>query len=393
MRKVVITSAVRTAIGAFGGSLAQFSAVDLGVAAARAAIERSLVPAERYDEVVFGNILGAGLGQNIARQIAIHSGIPVEVPAMTINMLCGSGLRSVGLACQMIDSGECDVVLAGGTESMSNAPYLINKMRWGAKMGDEPLVDAMLKDGLTDAFHHYHMGVTAENLARKFDISRQEQDEFAAYSQTKAEAAINAGRLKQEIVPLHIPQKKGEDRIFDTDEYPRSGVTAASLSKLKPAFEANGTVTAGNSSGINDGAAALVLMSEETAQRYGVEPLCSIVSAASAGVDPEIMGYGAVPAAKKALAKAGLGIQDIALAELNEAFAAQAISALRGLEIPLDKVNVYGGAIALGHPIGASGARILVTLLHAMKTRSAEFGLASLCIGGGMGTSVIVKQS
>lgn len=393
MREVVIASAVRTAIGGFGGSLVPFSAVDLGIVAAKGAIARSKIPAGKIDEVVFGNILGAGLGQNIARQIAIMSGLPVEIPAMTINMLCGSGLRSVSLAYQMICSGECNIALVGGTESMSNAPYVIEKMRWGSRMGHANVMDLMLKDGLTDVFNNYHMGVTAENLARKFSITRHEQDEFAAASQAKAEAAIKAGNFKEEIVSVSIPQKKGDDLVFDTDEYPRSGVTAESLGKLKPAFARDGTVTAGNSSGINDGAAALVLMSDEAARKYDVKPLCSIVSFGSAGVEPEIMGYGVVPATEIALAKVGMGIKNIDLAELNEAFAAQAISVIRGLSISPEKVNVNGGAIALGHPIGASGARILVTLLHAMKNRSSEYGLASLCIGGGMGTSIIVKQA
>lgn len=392
MKEVVIVGAARTAIGSFGGTLAPLSAVVLGKVAAEEAIKRAGIQKEQIDEVIIGNVLSAGLGQNIARQVAIQSGLPDTVSAMTINKVCGSGLRAVSLAAQLIRAGDARVVLAGGTESMSNSPYVLNKARWGLKMGEAPLVDTMITDGLTDAFSHVHMGITAENVAEKFEITREAQDILAAESQKKAEAAITSGRFKDEIVPIEIPQRKGEPIKFDTDEYPKFGTTVEKLSKLRPAFKKDGTVTAGNASGLNDGAAMLIVMDKEYAEELGLKPLAQIKSYASGGVDPQIMGYGPVAAVTKALDQAGLTVADLDLIEANEAFAAQAAAVTNTLGFEQDKVNVNGGAIALGHPIGASGARILVSLLYEMEKRAAKTGLATLCIGGGMGTAVIVEK-
>ncbi len=392
MTEVVIVSAVRTPIGTFGGSFKDVSAIRLGVAAVKEAMVRANVKPEMIEEVIFGNVLQAGLGQNVARQVAIGAGIPVEVPSMTINKVCGSGLKTVSLAAQAIMLGEADVAIAGGTENMSMSPYIVPKARWGHRMGDGTIVDYMVQDGLTDIFNNYHMGITAENIAERWNITRQEQDEFALESQLRAEKAIKGGRFKDEIVPVEIPQRKGDPIVVDTDEHPRFGSAIEGLSKLKPAFKKDGTVTAGNASGINDGAAALVLMSKEKAERLGLKPLATIVSFASAGVDPRIMGYGPVPASKKALTKAKMTIKDIDLVEANEAFAAQSLAVARDLGLDAEKTNVNGGAIALGHPIGCSGARILITLIHEMVKRDKKTGLATLCIGGGQGTSVIVKR-
>jgi len=392
-REVVIVSAARTAIGNFGGSLAGLSAVDLGIVAAKEAIKRAGITPDMIDDVYVGNILSAGLGQGVARQIAVKAGIPVETPATTVNILCGSGLRTVSLATQLIKVGDADVILAGGTESMSNAAYVMPKARTGLRMGDGAIVDTMIKDGLTDAFSGVHMGITAENLAEKYELTREEQDQFAAHSQNKAEIAIAAGKFKDEIAPVEIPQRKGDPVIFDTDEFPRAGVTADGLGKLRPAFKKDGTVTAANASGLNDGAAMLILMSKEKADELGLKPMAKVVSYATQGVDPQVMGYGVVPAVEKALEKAGMTIEDIDLIESNEAFAAQALSVIKGLGIKdASNVNVNGGAIALGHPIGASGARILTTLLYEMKRTDAKTGLATLCVGGGMGVSLIVEK-
>ena len=392
MREVVIVSAVRTAIGNYGGQFKDLSAVDLGAIAVKEALVRANLKPEQVDDVYLGCILQAGLGQGVARQISIKAGIPSTVPAVTINMLCGSGLKTVAIGAQTIMTGENDIVVVGGTESMSNAPYVLKNARFGIKMGNDAIIDSMVYDALTDAFNDYHMGITAENLAEKYSISREDQDEFAVWSQNKAERAINEGKFKEEIVTVVISQRKGEPKVIDTDEFPKAGVTLEKLSKLKPAFKKDGTVTAANASGINDGAAAIVLMSKEKAEELGITPLASLVSFASAGVDPSIMGIGPVPSSLKALKNANLAIDDIDLIEANEAFAAQSLAVGKELKWNNEKVNVNGGAIALGHPVGASGARILVTLLHEMKRRDAKLGLATLCIGGGMGTTVIVKR-
>ncbi|WP_291571826.1 acetyl-CoA C-acetyltransferase [Clostridium sp. UBA4548] len=392
MREVVIVSAARTALGAFGGSLSKLSAVELGTIAAKEAIKRAGINPEIIEEAVIGNVLGAGLGQNVARQVAIHAGLSEASSAMTINKVCGSGLRAVSLAAQMIKSGDADVVLAGGTESMSNAPYIVPSNRWGQRMGDASLVDIMIKDGLWDAFNDYHMGITAENIAEQWNLTREMQDEFSLNSQLKAEAAIKAGRFKDEIVPVVIPQRKGEPVVFDTDEFPKSNMTIEKLAKLKPAFKKDGTVTAGNASGINDGAAMLIVMSKEKAEELGVKPLVTIKSYASSGLDPKIMGYGPVPSTKKALDKANLKVEDLDLIEANEAFAAQSLAVGKDLNFDMSKVNVNGGAIALGHPIGASGARILTSLIYEMIKRDAKTGLATLCIGGGQGTALVVER-
>ena len=391
-KEIVIVSAVRTAVGSFNGALAGFSAVDLGVIAAREAILRAGIQPADVDETIIGNILSAGLGQNVARQISVKSGVPITSPAMSINILCGSGLRAVSLAAQMIMAGNSEIVLCGGTESMTNAPYLLPQARSGYRMGDGKLVDSMIKDGLTDAFNDYHMGVTAENIAEKWNISKQEQDEFAVRSQNKCEAAQKTGKFAGEIVPISIPQRKGDPIVFDTDEFPRHGVTIEQMAKLKPAFKKDGTVTAANASGINDGAAMLIVMSREKADALGQKPLVKIRSFATTALEPEIMGYGPVSATQKALNNANLTIEDIDLAELNEAFAAQSIAVVRDLKINPEIVNVNGGAIALGHPVGASGARILTTLIYEMKKRQSNIGLASLCIGGGQGTALIVEN-
>lgn len=393
MREVVIVSAARTPIGSFGGSLAGLSAVELGTIAAKEAIKRAGIDPSEIDDVIVGNILSAGLGQNVARQISIYSGIPETVTAMTINKLCGSGLRAVSMAAQFIMLGDADVILAGGTESMTNAPYLLPKGRYGYRMGDGKIIDSMIHDGLTETFNNYHMGVTAENIAKRWNISREEQDEFALQSQLKTEAAQKSGKFKDEIAPVVIPQRKGEPVVVDTDEYPRHGSTLDKLAKLPPAFDKAGTVTAGNSSGINDGAAMLIVMSKQKADELGLKPLVTIKSYASVALDPTIMGYGPVPASRKALERIGYTIDQIDLVEANEAFASQSIAVTRDLGLDPSKVNVNGGAIALGHPIGASGARILTTLIYEMIRRDAKTGLATLCIGGGMGTSLIVERA
>ncbi|GKX29434.1 acetyl-CoA acetyltransferase [Vallitalea longa] len=392
MREVVIVGAARTPIGKFGGGLTKLSAVELGVVAAKAAIERSGVKAELIDEVLIGNVLTAGLGQNTARQIAIGSGIPETTPAITINKVCGSGLRTVSMAAQFIMLGDADIVLAGGAESMSNAPYLINKARWGQRMGNGELVDSMINDGLTDIFNKYHMGITAENIANRWNVTREEQDEFSLNSQLKAEKAQKEDRFQDEIVPVVIPQRKGEPIVLNKDEFPKHGMTIEKLGKLRPAFDKEGTVTAGNASGINDGASMLVVMAKEKAEELGIKPLVTIKSYASAALDPSIMGYAPVPATKKALEKASMTVDDLDLIEANEAFAAQSIAVLRDLGLDKEKVNVNGGAIALGHPIGASGARILITLIYEMIKRECKTGLATLCIGGGQGTAMIVER-
>ncbi|MGB4337264.1 MAG: acetyl-CoA C-acetyltransferase [Bacillota bacterium] len=392
MRRAVIVSAARTAIGAFGGALAGVSASSLAAVAIKAAVERAGLSPADVDEVLIGCILQAGQGQNPARQAALRAGIPVEAPASTINMVCGSGLRTVAMAAQHIAIGDCDVVVAGGTESMSMAPYLLDKARTGYRMGHGQVTDVMIRDGLWCAIGDTHMGITAENLAEKYGISRKEQDAFAAESQAKAAAAVAAGKFADEIVPMAVPQRKGEPVMFVVDEHPKPGTTVESLARLRPAFKEGGTVTAGNSSGINDGAAALVVMAEERAAELGIEPLAAITSYAWAGVEPHIMGIGPVPATRKALARAGLSLDDIDLIEANEAFAAQALAVSRELQWDPARVNVNGGAIALGHPIGASGARILVTLLYEMKRRGARRGLATLCCGGGMGITLIVER-
>ncbi|MFV0437626.1 MAG: acetyl-CoA C-acetyltransferase [Desulfopila sp.] len=393
MREIIIASAARTPTGAFGGTLAATPAVELGRIAAEAAIERAGIDKSVVDEVIVGNVLAAGLGQNVARQVAVRAGFPEEVSAMTINKVCGSGLRAVALAAQVIKAGDAEVVLAGGTENMSLAPYLLEKARYGYRMGDNTLVDAMIRDGLWDAYNNYHMGITAENIAERWDISREQQDQFACTSQQRAEAAITAGRLKDEIVPVEIPQRKGAPKVFDTDEHPRFGTTLESLAKLRPAFKKDGTVTAGNASGINDAASMLVVMSADKAKELGVEPMARIVSYGSAGLDPKIMGYGPVPSTRKTLQKAGLSVSDLDLIEANEAFAAQSLAVMKDLELDPEITNVNGGAIALGHPIGSSGSRILTTLLFEMQRRKSRYGLATLCIGGGLGTALIVEMA
>lgn len=392
-REIVIASAVRTAIGSFQGTLANVSATQLGAIVLEAALERAGVAKEAVDEVIMGNVLQAGLGQNPARQAAIKAGLPQEVPALTINKVCGSGLKAVHLAVQSILSGDAEVVLAGGMENMSQAPYLMEGARSGYRMGDQKVVDSMIRDGLWCAFNDYHMGITAENLCERYGLTREEQDEFAAWSQEKAQRAISEGRFQEEIVPVPIPQRKGDPVLFATDEFPRAGVTAEALAKLRPAFKKDGTVTAGNASGINDGAAAVLVMSGEKARELGVKPLARIVANASAGVDPSIMGIGPVPATQRVLAKAGLTLDQIDLIEANEAFAVQSLAVGKELGIDKEKLNVNGGAIALGHPIGASGARILVTLVHELGKRSgAKYGLATLCIGGGQGVATVVES-
>jgi acetyl-CoA C-acetyltransferase len=392
MKKAVIVSGARTPIGNFGGSLSALSAVELGRIASAEAIKRAGIQPDMIDEVIVGNILSAGLGQNIARQIGIYAGCPETTPAITINQLCGSGLRAVMMAAQLIQLGEAEVVLAGGSESMSNAPYLLPKARNGYRMGDGTIVDSMILDGLTDAFNNYHMGITAENIADRWNLSREEQDAFALKSQLKAEAAQKSGRFAEEIVNVIIPQRKGDPIVIDTDEFPKHGLSIDKLAKLRPAFKSDGTVTAGNASGINDGAAMLVIMSEEKANLLGLTPLATIEASAYAALDPKIMGYGPVPATKKVLSKAGWDISDIQLIEANEAFAAQSLAVVKDLGLNPEIVNVNGGAIALGHPIGASGARVLITLLYEMKKRDLHKGLATLCIGGGQGIAMLLKR-
>lgn len=392
-KEVVIVDALRTPIGAQGGIFKNVSAVDLGTSVLKEVIKRNNLESTDVNEVILGNVLSAGLGQNVSRQVALNAGLSDEVSALTINKVCGSGLKSVVLAAQSIMLGDNDVVIAGGTENMSQAPYVLNDMRWGKRMGDAKAVDTMLRDGLTDAFDESHMGVTAENIAEKYGFTREDQDELAVSSQNKAEEAIKSGRFKDEISPVEVPQRRGEPQVMDTDEYPRFGATVDSLGKLRPAFKKDGTVTAGSSSGINDGAAILLLMSKEKAEELGLDPLVTIKSYGSGGVDPKIMGTGPIPATKKALEKAGMTVEDLDLIEANEAFAAQALSVIKELDFDTDIVNVNGGAIALGHPIGASGARILVTLIHEMKKREAKTGLATLCIGGGQGVALIVENA
>ncbi len=390
--EVVILSGCRTPIGSFGGSLKDTPAPELGALVVREAVARAGVKPEQVDEVILGCILQAGLGMNVARQAAIKAGLPHTVPAQTVNKVCGSGLKAVMLGTQAIKAGDAELVVAGGTENMTRAPFLLPGARWGERLGHGQVLDHMLHEGLTDVFDDVHMGVTAENLVEKYGISRADQDAFSAESQARAEAAIKGGRFRDEIVAVPLPQKKGELKLFDTDEYPRAGTTAESLGKLKPAFKKDGSVTAGNASGINDGAAALVVVSGARAQALGVKPLARILGYASAGVDPKIMGIGPVPAVRKAMEKAGLSLDQIDLFELNEAFASQSLAVLRELALDPAKVNVNGGAIALGHPIGASGARVLVTLLYAMKARGAKRGVAGLCIGGGQGVAMVVER-
>jgi acetyl-CoA C-acetyltransferase len=392
MNNVVIVSATRTAVGKFGGSLKDLNPGQLGGIVLKDALKKAKIEPGKVEEVIMGNVLSAGHGQNVARQAAIAAGIPNNIPSYGVNKVCGSGLKSVALGAQSIMLGDADIVLAGGVESMSMTPYALKKNRWGAKMGNDEVVDLMIYDGLWDIFGNYHMGVTAENVAAKFGISREAQDEFSAKSQIKAEAAIKAGKFKDEIIPVSIPQPKGDPVLFDTDEFPRYGTTKEILSKLKPAFKKDGTVTAGNASGINDGAAAVLLMSEQKAKELGVTPLATIKGYASCGVPPEIMGMGPVGASRGAVKRAGITLDKLDLVELNEAFASQSLAATHELGLAPEKVNVNGGAIALGHPIGASGTRILVTLLHELNKRKGTYGLCSLCIGGGQGIAMVVKR-
>ena len=390
MTEVVIVAAKRTAIGNFGGGLSGLVAPELGAAVIKALLEETGVKA--VDEVILGEVLTAGVGQNPARQAALKAGLGIETPCLVINQVCGSGLKVTHLGAQAIKAGDADIIIAGGQESMSNAPYLLPQARNGYRMGDGKVVDSMVADGLTDAYNHYHMGITAENIAEKYSISREKQDELAVASQNKAEAAQAAGKFKDEIVPISIPQRKGDPVVVDTDEFIKKGANIDSISKPRPAFKKDGTVTAANASGINDGAAAVMLMSAAKAQELGLKPLAKIVAYASAGVEPEIMGMGPVPAVKKTLEKAGWTLDQVDLIEANEAFAAQALGVAGELKFDMSKVNVNGGAIALGHPIGASGTRILVTLLHEMQRRDAKKGLATLCIGGGMGVALAVER-
>ena len=389
MREIVIASAVRTPVGKFLGSFANTSAVELGTIAVKEALKRANIKPEKVDETYFGCVIQSALLPNVARQVSVNAGIPVEKPALTINILCGSGLRAVSMAAQMIKAGDADIVVAGGTENMSMAPYTSSAMRMGARMGETKMQDTLLNDALVCAFEHYHMGVTAENIAEQWKITREEQDEFACRSQNRAEAAIKSGRFKDEIVPVTIKTKKGEI-VVDTDEHPTFGTTMESLARLKPAFKKDGTVTAGNASGINDAASAVVLMSKEKAHELGIKPMAKVLGYATHGVEPRIMGIGPIEASRKALKMANLTVEDMDLIESNEAFAAQSIAVARELKFNMDIVNVNGGAIAIGHPIGASGARILTTLLYEMKKRGSKKGLATLCIGGGMGTALVV---
>lgn len=392
MREVVIVSAARTPIGSFGGSLKGIPTRKLGAIAIKAAVERAGIKPEMVEEVIMGAVLQGGLGQNVARQMTLDAGLPIEVPAMTINKVCGSGLRAVELAAQIIKAGDADIVVAGGAENMSATAYAMPAARWGARMNNAQMVDMMVNDGLWDAFNGYHMGITAENVAEQWGITREELDEFSVISQNRAEEAIKAGKFKDEIVPVEIPQRKGDPIIFDTDEFPKFGTTIEKVAKLKGAFKKDGIVTAANASGINDAGAAVVVMSKEKADELGIKPLCTIKSYASAGVDPSIMGVGPVPASEKALKKAGLTVADMDLVEANEAFAAQSLAVRKDLGLDPEKTNVNGGAIAIGHPIGASGCRILITLIYEMMKRDSKYGLATLCIGGGMGTTMIVER-
>ncbi|MCI7147876.1 MAG: acetyl-CoA C-acetyltransferase [Candidatus Fimisoma sp.] len=392
MKEVVIVSAARTPIGSFGGALKGIPTRKLGAIAIKGAVERAGIKPEMVDEVIMGAVLQGGLGQNVARQMTLDAGLPIETPAMTINKVCGSGLRAVELAAQIIKAGDADIIVAGGAENMSATAYALPSARWGARMNNAQMVDMMVNDGLWDAFNGYHMGITAENVAEQWGITREELDEFSVISQNRAEEAIKAGKFKDEIVPVEIPQRKGDPIVFDTDEFPKFGTTIDKVAKLKPAFKKDGIVTAANASGINDAGAAVVVMSKEKAEELGIKPLCTIKSYASAGVDPSIMGVGPVPASRKALDKAGLTIEDIDLVEANEAFAAQSLAVRKDLNLDPEKTNVNGGAIAIGHPIGASGCRILITLIYEMMRRDSKYGLATLCIGGGMGTALIVER-
>lgn len=392
MKKAVIVSAVRTAIGNFGGAISTVSAIELGSIVIKEAVKRAGIEAKDVDEVIMGIVFQAGLGQHPARQAAIGAGLPVEVSSLTINKVCGSSLKAVALAAQSIGIGDADVVVAGGMENMSQAPYLLERARWGYRMGEGKLVDSMIQDGLWDVFNDYHMGMTAENLAEKYGITREMQDKFAAHSQEKCRIAYQESKFADEIVPVKVPQRKGSVLDFKQDEFPKPETTAEKLVTLKPAFKKDGTVTAGNASGINDGAAAVIVMSADKAEELGLEPLAEIVSCGSVGVEPSIMGIGPVSASRKALSRAGLNMDDIDLFELNEAFAAQSVAVIKELGCDETKVNVNGGAIALGHPIGASGARILVTLLYEMKKCKSRYGLAALCIGSGEGIAMVVKR-
>ena len=392
MKEVVIVSAARTPIGSFGGALKGIPTRKLGAIAIKGAVERAGIKPEMVDEVIMGAVLQGGLGQNVARQMTLDAGLPIETPAMTINKVCGSGLRAVELAAQIIKAGDADIIVAGGAENMSATAYALPSARWGSRMNNAQMVDMMVNDGLWDAFNGYHMGITAENVAEQWGITREELDEFSVISQNRAEEAIKAGKFKDEIVPVEIPQRKGDPIVFDTDEFPKFGTTIDKVAKLKPAFKKDGIVTAANASGINDAGAAVVVMSKEKAEELGIKPLCTIKSYASAGVDPSIMGVGPVPASRKALDKAGLTIEDIDLVEANEAFAAQSLAVRKDLNLDPEKTNVNGGAIAIGHPIGASGCRILITLIYEMMRRDSKYGLATLCIGGGMGTALIVER-
>ena len=390
-RKVVLAGACRTAIGVMGGQFANTSAVELGTIVIKEALKRAGVSPDQVDEVYMGNVIQAGNGQNPARQAAVYAGIPNEVPATTINVLCGSGLHCVNLAAKLIAAGDADIIVAGGMENMTMAPYMLRNGRYGYRMGNATIEDAMIKDGLTDAFHNYHMGITAENICEQWGLTREELDEFAAWSQNKCEKAMAEGKFKDEIVPVEVKKKK-ETILVDTDEGPRKAITKEGLAKLRPAFKKDGMVTAGNASGINDGAAALIVMSEEKAKELGVTPMATWIGGELAGCDPAIMGIGPVYSTRKVMKKLGMEIGDFDLIEANEAFAAQSLAVAKDLNFDMDKVNVNGGAIALGHPVGASGARILVTLLHEMEKRDAKRGLATLCIGGGMGTALVVER-
>lgn len=390
-KKIVLAGAVRTAIGKMGGALANVPAATLGSIVIKEALKRANVAPDQVDEVLMGCVLQAAQGQNVARQAAVNAGIPIEVPALTLNNVCGSGLKCVNMAAAMIEAGEADIVVAGGMENMSSAPYALTKARFGYRMNNATMIDTMVNDALWDAFNGYHMGITAENVAEKYGLTREMQDEFAACSQQKCEKAQAEGRFDDEIVPVPVKMKK-ETIMFAKDEGPRAGVTPESIAKLRPAFKPDGTVTAANASGINDGAAAIIVMSEEKAKELGVTPMAEWVTGASAGVEPSIMGIGPVAATKKAMARANLTVEDMDLIEANEAFAAQSLAVAKDLNFDMSKVNVNGGAIALGHPVGASGCRILVTLLHEMKKRGSNYGLATLCVGGGMGVASIVKN-
>lgn len=391
MKNIVIVSATRTAIGAFNGALSSVNAITLGQTVLDSAIERAGLDATTIDEVIMGNVLQAGLGQNPSRQMALKAGIPMETPAFTVNKVCGSGLKAVALAAQAIKAGDSNIIVAGGAENMSQAPYLLPKARWGYRLGNQEVVDTLIHDGLTCATNYYHMGITAENIAEKYGITRQEQDAYSLRSQQLASKAVENNLFDSEITPVILKSRKG-DIVFSKDEYPKADATSDALAQLRPAFKPDGTITAGNASGINDGAAALVLMSEDKAKSLGLTPLARIISYASAGVDPALMGMGPVPATQQALLKANLTLNNIDLIEANEAFAAQFLAVGRELNFDMDKTNINGGAIALGHPIGASGARILVTLLHNLKTHNKTLGLATLCIGGGQGIAMIIER-